>query len=343
MAKVNVMVGLHMVDEDLIARIAAVDPRIDVVQALYVDEISSGWLRNTDETPESPRIKALSRAFGERIGDTEVILGLRLPANVTELAPWLKWVHSFGAGIDFMPFTTILSKGITITNSSGLNSPPIAEFCMGLILMHAKRMVQRIDIQRKHAWTRVDNLELGGSTLGIVGPGRIGSEVAKRAAAFDMRILATRRTYVPGEKPPYVDEVFPRERMNEMLAQSDYVVVAVGLTEETRHMFGDAEFAAMKSGCFFINVARGSVVDEPALIRALREGPMSGAGLDVFEREPLPPESELWDMPNVIISPHSSNALPGYGGRAVAFFCENLSRYLAGQPLENIIDPQKGY
>jgi phosphoglycerate dehydrogenase-like enzyme len=343
MAKITVMVGLQRVEEADLAKITAVDPRVEVVHALYVDEVTRGWIGGRGDAPDSPRIKALESTFAERIGDTEVILGLRLPANVTDLAPHLTWVHSFGAGIDQMPFTSILSKGITITNSSGLSSPPIAEFCMGLVLMHAKRMVERIDIQRQHAWTRVVNLGLAGSTLGIVGPGHIGTEVARRAAAFDMRVLATRRSFVPGAVTPYVDEVFPRERMNEMLAQCDYVVVAVGLTDETRRMFGAAEFAAMKPGCFFINVARGSVVDEQSMVQALKDGPMGGAGLDVFEREPLPPESELWDLPNVIISPHNSAGTSGSLGRAFDFFCDNLSRYLKSEPMQNVIDPNKGY
>ena len=344
MAKVNVMVGINARTSDAhVARIAAVDPRVEVFQALYVDDVSRGWIGSSGEPVDSPRIKKLERSFEERIGDTDVVLGLRLPPGITDLAPRLKWVHVYGAGVDYLPVTSILAKGITITNSSGLASGPIAEFCMEYILMHAKRMVQRMDIQRQHAWQRVGNVALAGTTLGIVGPGRIGSAVAKRAAAFDMLVLATRRSYVRGEQLPYVDEVYPSERMGEMLALCDYVVVAVGLTEETRQMFGAAEFAAMKPGCFFVNVARGAVVDERAMIQALRDGHLSGAGLDVFAKEPLPPESELWDMANVIISPHNSNAIADYMDRAVDLFCDNLTRYLGGDPLRNVIDPDKGY
>lgn len=345
MQKVKVLAMWDWLDEPQLERIAAVDPRVEMVPALWNEE-QRGVPNPRTESQQAERDKFIKQwlaNFQPHIKDAEVIYGLRLPDDVVKLAPRLKWVQSYGAGLDFMPVTEILAHGITVTNSSPVNAPPISEFCMTYMLMHAKRMVWRGENQRAKVWKRAYNDELAGKTVGIIGPGHIGAGVAKRAAAFEMRVLATRRTYKEGEQLPFIERVFPTNQLNEMLGQCDYVICSAPLTSETRHMLGDAQFKAMKPGAYFVNISRGSVVDEPALIRALKSGQLSGAGLDVFEIEPLPESSELWALPNVIITPHVTNGLPDLVDRSVAFFCQNLRSYLDGKPLEAVIDPKKGY
>lgn len=343
MSKIKVLVAHHMAREPDLARIRAVDSRVEVVWATYVDEMTRGWVESY-QAGGARNIPPLKPGeFERQVGDAEVIFGLRLPKNITQIAPRLRWMHVYGAGVDYLAGTGILEKGILLTNSSGVNAPPIAEFVLMYMIMHVKQMMKRIEAHRERKWVRYANDELRGATLGIVGPGHIGAEVAKRASAFDMRVLAARRSYTPGEKLPSIQTVYPMERLHEMLGQCDFVVVAVSLTKETTRLIGEAEFRAMRPGAFFMNVARGAVMDQDALIRALKSGRLGGAGLDVFDPEPLPPESELWGLPNVIITPHNSGGIKAHAQRATELFCENLRRYLKGQPLENLIDPKKGY
>ena len=343
MPRIKVLVGHHMARQKELDRIASVDPCVDVVQAPFVDEMTRGWVDSfrTTGSRDLPDLK--EGEFERHVGDAEVIFGLRLPKNITEIAPGLKWMHVYGAGVDYIADTGLLEKGILLTNSSGINAPPIAEFVIMYMLMHVKQMSKRVDAQRERKWVRYVNDELREQTLGIVGPGRIGAAVAQRAAGFEMRILATRRAFKPGESLPGIDEIYPRDRLHDMLARCDFVVLAVSLTDETRSMFSEAEFRAMKPGSFFMNVSRGGTVDQDALIRALKDGHLGGAGLDVLTPEPLPEDSELWDLPNVIITPHNSGGIRSHAVRATEFFCQNLKRYIDGQPLENVIDPKTGY
>lgn len=211
------------------------------------------------------------------------------------------------------------------------------------MLMFVKHMPRLFEAQHQRKWARSRNDELCGKTLGIVGPGRIGSEIARLASAFGMRVKAARRNYVAGMQLPYIDAVYPRERLHDLLCESDFVVVAVSLTPETRGMIAEAEFQAMKPGAIFVNVSRGPVVDEAALLRALKSGHLGGAALDVFELEPLPTNSEFWALSNVIVTPHVAGLSRHASRRAMEFFCMNLRRYINGQSLENLIDPRTGY
>jgi phosphoglycerate dehydrogenase-like enzyme len=214
---------------------------------------------------------------------------------------------------------------------------------MGFILMFAKGMPLCFRMQQKHEWQRYMPHLLYGKTVGIMGLGHIGSEVARLSRAFGMKVIATRRSAKKPGKARNVDLLLPQSQVRKMLAESDYVVLALPLTPETRHIIGEAEFASMKPGAFIINIGRGSLIDENALIRALDDKKIAGAGLDVTAPEPLPKESRLWDMENVIISPHVSGGMEDYTGRATALFCENLRRYINGKKLINIIDRKKGY
>ena len=342
MDRVNVLITHYFGRPRDIETIAGVDSQADVAYAPYVDANARDTMRSYQPVG-TITFQGHEGEFDRRIGEAEVIFGARLPKNVLEIAPKLKWVQVYGAGVDSLQGTGLLDHGVTVTSSSGINGPPISESCMMFMIMNEKSMVKRVEAQQARTWTRYTNGQLTGKTVGIVGPGSIGGGVAKRAAAFDMRVLAARRSFVQGQGMPHVDEVFPSERVNEMLAQSDYVVAAVSLTNETHGMIGEAQFKSMKPGSFFINVSRGAVVDEAALLDALKSGHLGGAALDVFAQEPLPAESEFWGLPNVIVTPHNTGGLKDHADRATQFFCENLRRYLDGQPLENRIDPVKGY
>ena len=343
MDKVNVLIAHYFGSAADAEVIAAVDSRVEVVYAPYVDAGALEFMRSY----RGGDVKAVEEDTGEfhrRVGEAQVIFGTGLPENVLTLAPKLKWVHAYAAGVDSLAGTGLLeNNGVTLTSSKGINGPPIAEFCLMFMLMNEKDMVKRIGAQARREWTRYSNGLLAGKTVGVIGLGTIGSSVAQRSAACDMRVLAARRTYTPGQAVPNVDQVFPSDRLDEMLGQCDYVVAAVSLTVETRGMIGQDQFDAMKPGAFFINVSRGEVVDEAALLAALKSGRLGGAALDVFTQEPLPYDSEFWGLPNVMVTPHNTGGLNDYNDRATRFFCENLRRYLDGQPLESTIDPVKGY
>jgi D-2-hydroxyacid dehydrogenase (NADP+) len=228
-----------------------------------------------------------------------------------------------------------------LTSSSGLHATPIGEFVLCVMLMFAKGVHRVVRAQERHEWARYMPQELYGKTVGVVGFGHIGGEVARLAKAFGCRVIAMRRSEPVADER--VDAFVPVAELPRLLGESDFVVLSVPLTSETHHLIGEAELRAMKPSAVLINISRGGVVDETALVRALKEGWIAGAGLDVFEQEPLPPESELWDLENAIVSPHISGGTEIYNDRATGIFCENLRRYLAGEPLMNLADPARGY
>jgi phosphoglycerate dehydrogenase-like enzyme len=209
--------------------------------------------------------------------------------------------------------------------------------------MLAKKAPQYMRSQARHEWSRFMPRELYGATVGIVGIGHIGAEVGRLAKAFGCRVIATKRSAVAIETTEFADEILPASELPRVLAESDYVVLSMPLTPETRGMIGEKELRSMKPTAALVNIARGPVVDEQALIRALNEGWIAGAALDVFDQEPLPADSPLWDMENVIVSPHISGGTEIYNFRAVDIFCDNLRRHLAGEPLLNVVDPDRGY
>jgi phosphoglycerate dehydrogenase-like enzyme len=241
-----------------------------------------------------------------------------------------------------------LERGLTITNARGVFSRPIAEYVLLMMLAVARRLPQLLELQRERTWQPLEGIELSALTVGILGYGSIGRAVAQLAAPFGCRIIATRRgvardgaTVSEGNAPPV--ELIPIERLSELLAQSDVVVLALPLTPETEEIMDAEHLALMKPGAWLINIARGRLVDERALLRALRDGPLGGAVLDAFREEPLPPDSPLYDAPNLIITPHTSWSSGGVLDRSVELFCQNLSRYREGQPLLNVVDPARGY
>jgi phosphoglycerate dehydrogenase-like enzyme len=239
------------------------------------------------------------------------------------------------------------SRNLLLTNASGVHGPNIAELVLAWMLMFTRRMPDLFRAQLMRVWKPgryVTPDELTGQTLGIAVFGRIGEALAIRARVFGMRIVASKRdTTTRYDRSIMPDVLFNSHELPEMLAESDHVCVAIPLTPDTYHLFDKAMLAHLKPGAYFYNVSRGKLVDETALIAALREGRLAGAGLDVFETEPLPADSPLWSIENVMITPHVAGLTPHYFARAASLFADNLVRYLAGEPLQNLYDAKRGY
>jgi D-2-hydroxyacid dehydrogenase (NADP+) len=239
-------------------------------------------------------------------------------------------------------------SGVILATASGIHAVPIGEYVMGTMLAFAKGLPGAMRAQAERTWRPYLAEELYGKTVGILGLGAIGAYAAKLAKADGMRVLAIRRSVSRRAVGPEaviadVDELLSPSDLPYLLSQADYVVIAVPLTAESRGLIGERELRTMKPTARIINISRGAVIDEAALVRALKEGWIAGAALDVFQEEPVPPDSELWGMDNVILTPHISGGTPVYMERAVALFCDNLRRYLAGEPLRNAVDLKRGY
>lgn len=289
--------------------------------------------------------------FLARLPEAEVLCAINVPDNVREVAPRLRWLQYPGAGVDGLRPTGLLDadSNVIVTTASGIHAASISEYVFGSMLMFNRKWPEMVRLQDQHVWPRnagwynLGGRELDGHTLGIVGLGSIGRRIAQLGHAFGMQVLATRRSVQAGEKDPDVDELYPMERLHDMLQRGDYVVIAVPLTPATEKLIGEAELQAMRPNTYLINIARGRVIDEAALIRALNEKWIAGAGLDVTEEEPLPAESPLYTMPNVILTPHISGVSTEYDKRLTQLFADNLQRYRRGEPLRNLYEPERGY
>ncbi len=278
-----------------------------------------------------------------------------------EAAPNLKWIQFHLAGIDHVAAHPLIRSGkVAVTTMSGAAVPQMGEYVLMMLLalghrLPALRASQRRKEWPKDRWQRFMPLELNTSTVGIVGYGSLGREIARLLHVFGATVLATKRDvrrpedhgYTPaGHGDPrgeLVRRLYPPQALRSMVRECDFVVVTVPLTPETRGMVNAEVFAAMKQGAFLVDISRGGVVDHEALVAALESGHLAGAALDVFPQEPLPPESPLWEMPNVLLSPHIAGSTPHYNARAMALFAANLARYLKGQPLFNRFHPERGY
>jgi len=263
-------------------------------------------------------------------------------------APRLKWMHTPSAGLDQVLFPALVESDIVLTNSSGVHAMPISEWVILYVLAAAKRLPELLAAQRERRWAQDLKLqELTDKTLLILGYGAIGREVAKRALPFGMKVIAVRSGSKgrDDEQPAAVEIVYGSEAWRAALPHADFVVVSLPLTEQTRGVVNAAAFAAMKPTAWFINIARGEIADEDALLRALQEGRIAGAGLDAFGEEPLPSSHPLYSLPEskVILTPHISWNSPQVGERTLDLFLENLHRYKAGEPLLNVVDKRAGY
>lgn len=250
----------------------------------------------------------------------------------------LRWLHTYSAGVDHWIFQKMLDRGVRLTNSSGASAVPIAHTVMLYLLALSRDLRRFLEAQRRHAWEPRAIADLGGRVLGVVGLGPIGMEVARLGQAFGMRVIGVRRA-VRGDEPC---ETWPLARLDELLPIVDDLVIALPLAAETRHILDARRLSLLRPTACVVNVGRGELIEEAALAAALAEGRLGGAGLDVFEVEPLPAESLLWDLPNVVITPHCAGTNPGNDERATTIFLDNLSRWVRGEALRNEVRGASG-
>jgi phosphoglycerate dehydrogenase-like enzyme len=284
-----------------------------------------------------------------QLPDTEALMTWSLRPEQFTLARKLRWIHSPAAAVHQLMFPELINSDVILTNAREVHGPVVAEHVMGLIFALAKRIPQAVRLQLQHVWgqgamweSHPPPRELSGTTLGLVGLGSIGREVARRAAGLGMRVIAVREHPEKGS-PENVAQVYSRAKLDAMLSQSDYVVLAAPTTPATRGLINAQRLAAMKADAYLINVGRGPLIDEGALIEALRGHKIAGAALDVFVEEPLPANSPLWDLDNLLITPHTAGLTEKLWERHYTLMSENLRRYLAGQPLLGLVNKQEGY
>jgi len=278
--------------------------------------------------------------------DAEVILHWAGPRDLFRSAflasPNLRWIHSRMAGLDNMLFPELVESPIPLTNGTGVFSQSLGEWALAVILYFAKDIRRLLRSQEACLWDPFDVEELPGQTVGIVAYGDIGRAVASRVHAMGMRVLALKR-HAPTSPDPFVDRFYGPKELHAMLSESDFVVVAAPLTAETRHMISDDAIAAMKPSAVVINIGRGPVIDQAALVRALTAGKIKGAGLDVFEQEPIPADDPIFKLPNILISPHSADHTKDWLNQAMQFFLDQYQRFSSEQPLQNIVEKHLGY
>jgi phosphoglycerate dehydrogenase-like enzyme len=259
------------------------------------------------------------------------------------MAPRVRWIHSASVGVENVLFPALIESPVTLTNARGAYSAALGEFVLAAVLFFAKDLRRMTTSQASGKWDQFDVEMLQGRVLGIVGYGDIGRAVADRTRGFGMRIFALRRRPELSRKDPLIERAFPDEQLGEMLAASDYVVVALPLTPATNRLIGAEVLAAMKPSAVLINVGRGPVVDEGALIAALEANRIRGAALDVFEREPLPEGHPFYRLRNVLLSPHCADHTAGWQEQSMELFLANFERFRKGEPLENVVDKRAGY
>ncbi len=259
------------------------------------------------------------------------------------LALKARWFHAVGAGVERLLTPETIAHSATLTNGRGVFRRPLGDWTVAMMLHFAFDISRITRQQREQRWEPFTSPGIEGKTLGIVGYGGIGSAAAERAKPFGVKILALRRRPELSQKDPLVDEFFAPGRINELMAASDYVLVSTPLTKETDGLVGASQIGAMKRSGVLINVGRGQVIDETALIKALQSGAIRGAALDVVQREPLPAPHPLYTLPNVVLSPHTADHVEGFLIPAVECFVENFERYRKGEPLENVVDKHAGY
>ena len=273
--------------------------------------------------------------FRSLLEDAEVLVTGTPPGDAVESAPNLRWVQALSSGTDQYDEVALADRGIALTNASGVHGPQIGQQVLGYLIYFERGFDRAVTQQHERTWDRYGGGELGDRTIGIVGAGAIGSKVADYCTAFDPELLSVKRD--PSTAPTVFDAVYPPAELETVLERSDYLVIACPLTDETRRLVDADAIATLPDDAVLVNIARGEIVDEAALVTALDDGRLGGAALDVFETEPLPEESPLWGMDNVLVTPHTAGTTPHYWRRCVELVERNHARYRAGKPLENRI------
>jgi phosphoglycerate dehydrogenase-like enzyme len=328
-------------ESELIDRIRSVDARLEVV---YRPDLLAEPRYPGDHNPPLQRTADQAAEWAALLAQAEVLFDLDGPSasDLEKRAPRLRWIQATSSGVgQWVRKLGIVDSPIIVTNAAGIHAVPLAEFVVFTMLYFARDWPRMVAEQRAHHWERCAIETLGGKTLGIIGTGSVGRTVARMAKCFGVRVIGIRRSRDTTEDG--IDALYGPDDLSAVLQQSDYLVLSVPHTTDTVGLIGARELAAMKRGAVLINIARGSIVDEPALIDAMQSGHLRGAALDVVAAEPLSPGSPLWDMPNVLITPHSMSTATDENERLTALFCENLGLYVSGQPLRNVIDKMRGY
>ena len=310
---------------------------------IFVEKIN-GVSPNLDVFQSKDKDEAL-----RLIEDADILLAGFFSKELFLAAKRLKWIQAWGAGVDGILLPEVVKSRVTVTNARGVHPTPISEHVLGLMLCLCRKLHLFIRNQEERKWERFESWtsaeqveELSGKTVGIVGLGTIGTEIARKAKCLGMNVIATKRD-TSQTASTSVDRLVHPSDLNQLLAESDFVVLSLPLTNETEGMMGKAQFKSMKRTAYLINVSRGRIVQEIRLIEALKQGWIAGAGLDTFENEPLPRDSELWGFRNVIITPHVAGLTPYYMERLTTIFCENLDRFIHDRPLINVVDKTLGY
>ena len=323
---------------------------MDNITILVLADPTDRRLAMLEELPPETGIAVgnSAEAFVRAAPDATVIFNWSLAGDlqreVFRMCPKVEWVHSRSAGLDGLLFPELVESPARLTNASGVFSPSLGEFVVGAILYFAKDLRRMIRNQAAGVWEPFDIVEVRGQTVGIVGYGDIGRAVATRVRALGMRVLAVKRHGPPAHQAdPLAERIYGPEGLVEMISRSDYVVAAAPLTPETAGMIGARELAAMKPDAVLINVGRGPVVEEAALVKALSEKRIKGAALDVFDTEPLPQGHPFYRLENVLLSPHCADHTPDWLDQAMRFFLAQFERFRKGEPLKNVVDKKLGY
>src|SRR5579863_1055547 len=322
---------------------------MDNITVLVLADLAAPPLRKLDALGAgvTVRIGKTADALGDGVAEARVLFnwtGSKPEVlRVMKSAPKLEWIHAMYAGLDRSLFPELVESPIPLTNGSGVFSQSLGEFVILGVLYFAKDVARRMQAKSEHRWDVFDNVEIARQTIGIVAHGDIGRAVAWRAKALGMRVLALRRDNSPRAGDEHVDRVYAAGDLHAMLPECDYVAVTAPLTPETTGMIGKREFELMKPEAVIMNVGRGPVIDESAMIEALRTKRIRGAALDVFDTEPLPPDSPFWSLDNVLLTSHCADHVDGWVESAVVFFVEQFSRWRNGEPLRNLVDKRAGY
>ena len=281
-------------------------------------------------------------AVGERLQRIEAVFTEEvLPDSLVRQMSALQWLHVTRGGVYAYLTPSIKARPIQVTGSKGIHGTVFSEFALASILMVAKKLPDCIAAQREKCWQKLAPIEIAGTTLGIVGLGTAGSELARKAKSLGMRVLAVKRTATP--KPEFVDELGTPEFLPRLLAESDFVVLLLASVPSTFNIIGESELRRMKPSAYLINLTGGRAIEETSLVRALQERWIAGAVLDAFAMQPLPAESALWTLPNVIITPRIAGITSQKWPALLPIFRENLKRFIAGEPLRNVVDKELGY